>query len=99
MECDGVVMHPAISDAIHSKSSKRYTIYQNMYVAMRNELELSGSTRAHEKYMRMLTFYHVVKRREFQRQEYVELLNQIAVILKNMGKGKRQYDYRRRPSK
>ena len=85
LECDGVVMHPAISDAIHSKSSKRYTIYQNMYVAMRNELELSGSTRAHEKYMRMLTFYHVVKRREFKRQEYAELLNQIAVILKNMG--------------
>lgn len=35
--------------------------------------------------MRMLTFYHVVKRREFKRQEYAELLNQIAVILKNMG--------------
>ena len=40
LECDGVVMHPAISDAIHSKSSKRSTIYQNMYVAMSNELEL-----------------------------------------------------------
>ena len=84
LEYDGVVMHPVISDAIHGKSSKSYTIYQNMYVAMRNELELSGSTRAHEKYMRMLTFYHVVKRREFKRQEYAELLNQIAVILKNM---------------
>lgn len=82
---DGIVMHPVISDAIHSKSSKNYSIYQNMYAAMGNELELSGEIRPHEKYLKMLMFYHVIKRRRFQKSEYAELLNQVAVILNKMG--------------
>ena len=85
LDYDGVVMHPVISDAIHSRASKRYSIYQNMYIAMRNELELSGNIRPHEKYLKMLIFYYVIKRRKFQKLEYAELLNQIAVILNKMG--------------
>lgn len=85
---DGIMMHPVISDAIRSKSSMKYAIYQNMYVAMKNELELSGSIRPHEKYLWMLMFYQVIKRRQYQKQEYAELLNQIAVIINKMGEKK-----------
>lgn len=85
LDCDGVIMHPVISDAIHTKSSKQYSVYQNMYIAMGNELELLEKNKAHEKYLKMLMFYYVVRRRKFQKLEYAELLNQIGVILNKMG--------------
>lgn len=82
---DGISMHPVISDAIHSKAPSNYSIYVNMYIALRDELELYGTIKPHEKYSAMLTFNHVVSRKKFQKMEYAELINQISVIFNKMG--------------
>lgn len=85
LEGDGVSMHPVIADAISSKSSNRYYIYESMITKMVDILNLPGNRRAHELYSNMLIFQYVAMRKKFAKLKYAELLNQIGVIYHRVG--------------
>lgn len=87
---DGSVsMHPVISDAILSASSNTYAHYKAMYEAMRDILEIPSDVRPETKYNDMLICEHVIKRKNFQKEEYAAVCIQIGVVYNRMGEKER----------